>query len=255
MPTIAPGAALAASALLALVALLNASAQGIPGPPATVFGSIADSEGPVEAGLPVEAYIGDTLCGEGQTEYVGEGDGRVTVYWADVFVEGQTPGCGYDGAEIRLKIGDRFAPQTARWQAGPVRLDITFGSATPVPIPTPTPTPPRSSGANNSGGAEGQQGQEGGENGQGAGQEGEGGPVATIPPGSPGAGSPVPTLPGGVTSSDIAGSGGGDSGGGFPVWAAVVIVLGGIAAVGGGIGFAMARSTRNTDEDSFLSES
>lgn len=254
MPTIAPaGAALVASALLALAALLNASAQGIPGPPSTVFGSIADSEGPVEAGLPVEAYIGDTLCGEGLTEHVGEGEGRVTVYWADVFVEGQTPGCGYDGAEIRLKIGDRFAPQTATWQAGPVRLDITFGSATPVPIPTPTPTPPRS--AQTPSGGPSTEGQQSDDGSPGSGGEG-GGPVETIPAGSPGAGSPVPTLPGGVTSSDIAGGSGGsgDDGGGFPVWAAVVIVLGGIAAVGGGVGYAMSRSSRGTEDDSFLSE-
>lgn len=243
MPTIARAGALVllASALLAMAGLATASAQ-VFGPPATVFGSIADSDGPVDPGLPVEAYIGERLCGKGLTEHTGEGSARVTVYWADVVSEGQTPGCGSDGIEMRIKIGERFAPQTAEWRAGPVRMDVTFGSATPAPIPTATPTPKRDATAPGETPAPGS-----------TAANGEVTPAGTIPVGSPGAGSPVPTLPGGVTSSDIAGGGGSSDGGGFPIWAAVVIVLGGIAAVGGGVGYAMSRSNRTTDDDDYLS--
>ena len=34
---------------------------------------------------------------------------------------------GRDGATVEIKIGDRFAPQTAVWRAGPMRLDVVFG--------------------------------------------------------------------------------------------------------------------------------
>ena len=47
------------------------------------------------------------------------------------------------------------------------------------------------------------------------------------------------------TTSGVSGTPGGD---GFPVWAAVVAALGGVALVGGGVGFMMARNRRD-DED------
>jgi hypothetical protein len=239
--------ALLVPALLAVAGLATASAQ-VFGPPATVFGSIADSDAPIEAGLPVEAYIGDRLCGEGLTEHTGEGSARVTVYWADVVSEGQTPGCGSDGVEVRIKIGERFAPQTTTWAAGPVHLDVTFGNATPAPIPTFTPTPKREESAP----AAGETPQPGSENTDETATQGNATPAGTIPVGSPGAGSPVPTLRGGLASDVSGSSGGGDGGGGFPIWAAVVIVLGGIAAVGGGVGYAMSRGNRTQEDDEFL---
>ena len=209
----------------------NAGAQ-IPSPPATVFGSITDSAGPVPDKLKVEAYVGDKLCGEGQTGFTGEGSGRVTVYFADVVSEQQTPGCGKSGAEVRIKIGDRFASQTFKWEAGPTQLNITFGNATPAAIPTFTPTPQGSGSP-----AAGSQG-------------GGAGAVETIPAGSPGAGSPVArNNPGGVTSTDPkAADAAEDDGGGFPIWAVAVLVLGGIAVVGGGVGFLMSRSRTNDDD-------
>jgi hypothetical protein len=73
--------------------------------------------------------------------------------------------------------------------------------------------------------------------------------VATIPAGSPGAGSPIPTLAGGITNAAAGGSGGtggSGGGGGFPLWGIAILVLGGIAVVGGGVGYAMSRS--NNDE-------
>jgi hypothetical protein len=235
---------LTAAALILMVTGFSPASAQIPDIPSTVFGSVTDSAGPVPPGLVVEAYVGDKLCGKGDTELTGDGDARVTVYFADVVSSSQTAGCGSDGAEVRLKIGDRFAPQTARWQKGPVQLDVTFGTATPAPIPTFTPTPPRTNTPRPQ---------------QTAGVTSTP-PAAsptqpgTIPAGSPGAGSPYPTLPGGLTSSTPApGQGPGDDGGdGFPVWAIVLLVLGGIAAVGGGVGYAMSRGNGIDDPDDDL---
>ena len=210
-------------------------------PPSTVFGSVTDSAGPIAAGLPVEAYIGATLCGtKGKTEFTGEGTSRVTVYFVDVFSESQTPGCGKDGAEVRVKVGDRFAAQTTRWKAGPVQLDVTFGNATPAVIPTFTPAPATpTTVARNSPTA-----------GSPTPAPAGGAAVGTIPVGSPGAGSPVPTLKGGVTSStpaaqrsDTAGEGGG-----FPIWGVVLLVFLGVGAIGGGVGYAMSRSRAAADD-------
>jgi hypothetical protein len=241
---------------LAALTLLSVSIAGaqVFGPPMTLFGSITDSEGPVDVGLPVEAYVGDTLCGRGVTEATGDGDGRVTVYAVHVVAREQTAGCGSLDAVVRVKIGDRFATQTATWEAGPKQLDITFGSATPAPIPTFTPTPTRTAEptANPSQVTPTPQGTP---NGTTPGASPTNGaattprPTGTIPAGSPGAGSPFPTTPGGVTTNPPGGGGGSSNGGGFPIWAAVVLVLGGIALVGGGVGFAMAKSRSGAADD------
>lgn len=219
-------------------ALLAGTALAQFQPPSTVFGSINDQAGPVEAGLPVTAFIGGQLCGTGKTEYTGDGAARVTVYAVNVSSREDKAGCGVDGVVVTVKIGERTASQEAKWRAGPVRLDVTFGNVTPVPIPTftpaptrtPTPPPPTSTGTAAASGTATEV-------------------VGTIPAGSPGAGSPIPTLKGGVTSSrpgNLQSNDGGDSG--FPLWAVVIIVLGGIAVVGGGVGYAMSRG-RNEDDD------
>ena len=232
-------AALLGAMWCALALLTAASAQFQP--PSTVFGSISDSAGTVDAGVAVEAYIGDKLCGtKGKTEFTGDGPARVTVYVVDVVAEEQIAGCGRRGANqrVRIKIGDRFADQTAIWDPGPVRLDVTFGNATPVAIPTFTPAPTRTPEPAGTP----QPGQTPGE-------------VATIPAGSPGAGSPIPTSPrGGITSSTPSpqSSDEGDDGG-VPVWAIALLVLGGIGAVGGAVGYVMARGNREPGaEDDFL---
>ncbi len=224
-------------AIVAAIAVLtSASAQF--SPPSTVFGSIADAAGPVPAGLTVEAYIGDKLCGtKGRTEFTGEGSSRVTVYVVDVVSEQQTAGCGKEGSQIRIKVGDRFASQVAKWNPGPVQLDLTFGNVTPAAIPTFTPAPTRTPdpAATPVPGETPAQ-------------------VGTIPPGSPGAGSPIPTSPrGGITSAtpgQQAASPAGD-GGGVPFWAIALFVLGGIGAVGGGVGYVMSRANRASAPDDF----
>jgi hypothetical protein len=221
------------------------------GPPMTVFGSVTDSEGEVPAGLPVEAYVGNKVCGRGETQFTGEGSGRVTVYWADVHSREQTSECGAPGVEVRVKIGERFADQALQWRAGPAQLDVVFGSATPAPIPTFTPTPRNST--------------------PGTPEP----PPATFTPTAPGtptataSASPslspsvsptntrtatptaTPTLAGGLATREAVtttNGGGGTSDEGFPVWAAVVIGVGVIVALGGGIGWAMARN-RPEEED------
>lgn len=244
-PSVRRVAAVSGAALFALLLLVQANAQF--NPPSTVFGSISDAAGPVEAGVTVEAYIDGKLCGvKGRTEYTGDGAARVTVYVVDVVSESQTAGCGKDGKEIKVKVGDRMAAQTAKWAQGPVQLDLTFGNATPVAIPTFTPAPTRTpppAGTPAPGQTPGQD----------SGQNQQGQQVATIPAGSPGAGSPVPTSPrGGITSAtpgQAPATGGNDSGGGFPVWATALLILGGLGAIGGGAGLYMARANRDTGGD------
>lgn len=207
-------------------------------PPSTIYGSVTDADGEVPEGIEVEAYIGDVLCGtRGTTEFTGDGDARVTVYVVDVVASSQVAGCGTNGSRVRIKIGDRFAEGTAGWQPGPVQFDVTFGGASPAPIPTFTPAPTRTPEPASTGTPPSEGGTPG---------SNTPGAVETIPAGSPGAGSPV-TRPGGVTSSDPGAQESNSNGGGFPVWGVVVLVLGGIAAVGGGVGLMMARN-RNEDE-------
>lgn len=230
----------AALAPLAIGALgASAALAQIPSPPATIYGSIADSEGPVAEGLPVVAYIGDQACStRGFTAFTGDGPAKVTVYVVDAVSEEQTAGCGTNGAEVRIKVGDRFASQTAKWdQNNPTELDITFGSAKPAVIPTFTPAPTKAAQA-----ATTPTGNGSGNNSDGS--QGASAAVGTIPAGSPGAGSPIPTLKGGVTTSNVNAriAAQEDSGGGFPLWGVAVLVLGGIAAIGGGVGFAMSRA-------------
>ncbi len=143
IPHLRRWAIVVAAAMFAATFSAVAVAQMPPSPPLTVYGSVGDDAGVIPENVKVEAYIGETLCGsQGGTQFVGEGSARVTVYWVVVVSAEQTRGCGTANAEIRIKIGDRFAPQTARWLgAGVSHVDITFGSATPAPIPTATPSP------------------------------------------------------------------------------------------------------------------
>ena len=253
----AVGLAVAAVVALASPGLTGFASAQVFGPPMTVFGSVTDSDGDVPADLPIEALVGSTVCGRGKTQYTGDGDGRVTVYFADVVSREQTPGCGADGVEVQIKIGERIATQTLRWRPGPVQLDITFGDATPRPIPTFTPTPrpggstatiepptrtptprPTASVAT---------------------------PAATSPGASPSASpspspSPTststptatPTLVGGLVTRAATTPGERPEDSGFPVWAFVVIALGALTAIGGGIGIVLARSRSHSDDDEIL---
>ena len=224
--------------VLAATGGATALAQQIPSPPSTIFGSVTDDAGVVPEHLPVQAYVGETLCGtRGETQFTGDGDARVTVYYVDALSAEQTPGCGKPDVEVRIKIGDRFAKQTAKWQAGPVHVDVTFGNATPAAIPTFTPVPKPSGVAN----SQTQTSQNGTPSASRTGQ------VGTVAAGSPGAGSPFPTSQGGITSSTGPTSSGGGGGGGFPLWGVALAVVAGIALLGGSVGYAMSRSNKDDE--------
>lgn len=230
-----------AAALPALAMGLAVAAAQIPSPPQTLIGSVADEAGPVPAGLTIEAYIGDKLCGTGRTELVGDGSPKTTVYYVDVFSAQQMPGCGEDGKVVRLKVGDRFADETARWRAGLLQLDITFGNIQPAPIPTATPTPTRTVAAGTAApGATGTPAP----NATPATNDPSGSATAvgTLPAGSEGSRTATP-LQGGVTSSSGPGGGGGDDGG-VPLWGVVMGALGVIGVAGVAVGIVMARARR-----------
>ncbi len=218
------------------------------GPPMTIFGSVTDSAGPVAEGIDIEAFIGDKACGRGKTQFTGEGSGRVTVYYADVVSREQTGGCGAVGVEVRIKVGDRFAQQTTKWRQGPAQLDLTFGSATPAAIPTFTPTPTRTPAPGETAipGTPTPRGTTPANQTPGGTATGTSESV-TGTPGASATATATPTLRGGVSSSQPGGGGDGGDAGGFPVWAAVVAVLGGLALIGGGVGYLMARGRRHDD--------
>ncbi len=255
------------AAMFAVVALSfglvahSAQAQQIPPPPAFIYGSITDADGPVPEGIPVEAIVNDNVCGQTETRYVGDGDGQITFYAIDVHAHGQTEGCGRPGDPIRLRVGDRLVPGTVTWETGiPVHNDIVFGDATPAPIPTVTPTPEGADPATPSP----DQGQEppDSEN-QTPSPAGEGDDSTSGPGGepangqggdSPGDDADAEELEGQLTSAtpgqEAAGATTGNGGGGMPVWAVLLLVVGGIAVAGGGIGYMMARGSAKSDEDS-----
>jgi hypothetical protein len=205
----------------------------LPDPPSTFVGSITDAAGDVPAGVAIEAYVGNNLCGESTTQYTGEGNARVTVYVVDVVSESQTDGCGKDGATVRIRVGDRISPKFTGWQAGLVRFDIVFGeNVTPKPIPTATPTPTTIATATTAASATA---------------------VGTVTGQANGTPSPSKTAtrsatPGrtatGVTSSTPAPPSSGDGGGGgFPVWGTVLLALIGLGLVGAGAGIYISRQS------------
>jgi hypothetical protein len=235
--------AVALTALVVALAGASTALAQLPSPPQTIAGSVNDDAGRIPEHVAVEAYIGDKRCDDkhGETDYTGDGSAQVTYYFVNVLSDEQTPGCGKQGSTVRIKIGDRFVNETTKWEAGLLLLNVTFGNAKPVALPTATPTVKKpATVATNAEGtpiAAANQTPQGSQT------------VATIPAGSPGAGSPIPTLAGGITNAAAGasgGTGGSGGGGGFPLWGIAILVLGGIAVVGGGVGYAMSRS--NNDE-------
>ena len=69
-------------------------------------------DGPVAAGLVVEAYVGNTLCNHGTFETYLDNSG-VTRYWVDVHNRSTRRGCGGDGDVVSFRIGGRAATQTS----------------------------------------------------------------------------------------------------------------------------------------------
>jgi hypothetical protein len=238
-----------------------ASAQ-IPPPPVLVYGTVDDEAGDIPAGVPVLAFIGDVECTSGThaTGKTGEGSARVTTYALDVFVDGHRPGCAQPGSVVRIKVGDRFAGQTARITDEIVyRVNVLFGDVTPAPIPTFTPTPVPAATATPTPGAGANPGDTGTASaaqtataGAAEGATASIDPTLTVSATPPSGASPtaededdVVRVPGGSTTpalgdSQTATPGGGDS---FPVWAAVLLGVGALAAIGGGVGYYIYRAS------------
>lgn len=257
------------AAALSLLSFSAATAQ-IPEPPSTIGGSVTDADGDVPAGVPVEAVVNNKVCGTSETVYAGEGDERVTAYVVDVVSHRQTEGCGSSGDAVRIRIGDRLSPSAVEWEQGFVEFDIVFGDTEPDVIPTFTPTPegqrstptPRQqteatptpgSGGSGGDGSGGQGGNGDASSSQDDGEGSEDGDEDTTPSptgenGEDGTqtGTPEDGDDGTATATDStpapASAGSGDGDGGFPVWATILLVIGGVAAVGGGVGYYMARS-------------
>lgn len=223
---------------------------GIPQPPSTIAGSITDEAGPVPAGLPVEALIGNKVCGTSETVYTGDGAARVTVYVVDVVSESQIADCGRDGVPVRIRVGEKLSERPVTWDQGLVLFDITFGNVTPDPIPTFTPTTVPT--ATNT--PQPNATQPATEATPGAGTPttpGQGGGNSATATGSPGAtnGTATATPTGELSSATPGVPSSGDGGdGGVPTWAIVLLAVGGLAAVGGGVGYMMSRSNAAAGE-------
>ncbi len=81
-------------------------------------GTVTDPAGEADAGLPVEAYVGDTRCNAGEpvATYRALEDGRaVTRYYASVAHADQLAGCAAAGGDVTFRIGDRAVVETGTW--------------------------------------------------------------------------------------------------------------------------------------------
>ena len=99
-------------------------------------GTVTDPGAEADAGLAVEAYVGDTRCNAGEpvATYRAIEDGRtVTRYYASVAHADQLAGCATAGADVTFRIGDRVVVETGTWDntAYPWRtLDLTLAQET-----------------------------------------------------------------------------------------------------------------------------
>lgn len=123
-------------------AIVPSLAAAQPQLPATFYGSVTIDGQPAATGTEVRALIGTTDCTQaapGERPVFRDGD--AAAYVVAVLHESQRPGCGRPGATVTFTIDGRPALQSATWQPGPVRLDLSLGSPTTIPLPTSTPTP------------------------------------------------------------------------------------------------------------------
>jgi len=84
-------------------------------PPAVIYGVLN-----TEAGQPVEAHIGDTVCGSSVTRDVG---GQVGMVVKVAAMGPQSPACGMPGSAITITVGGR-AVGTTTWD-NTVAMDLT----------------------------------------------------------------------------------------------------------------------------------
>ena len=133
-----PASLLAVTASLALASVALAQPQI----PATYFGSVTVDGAPADAGIEVRAFVNELDCTQAppgqQPVFI---DGEIAAYVLYVVHESQRPGCAREGSRVTFTIGGRPSNQTAIWKAGPIRLDLSTGNASPIPLPSLTNTP------------------------------------------------------------------------------------------------------------------
>jgi len=143
-----------AGALLMTIPLTSATAQEIPNPPATFFGTVTVDGHSVSDGTAVIALIEGKRCGEGEREPGRKGTWTATeadpeygiesgdsMYVVDVVSDSQVPGCGTDGATVTFLIAGRPSHQVGLWRAGSNPLNLTAGT---TPSAGEEPTSPAS---------------------------------------------------------------------------------------------------------------
>jgi hypothetical protein len=134
------------------IPLTSATAQEIPKPPATFFGTVTVDGHSVSDGTAVVALIQDKVCGQGEREPGQRGTWTATetqpeygiesgdsLYVVDVVSDSQVPGCGTDGATVTFLIAGRPSQQVGLWRAGSNPLNLTAGTRPGTGEPTATP--------------------------------------------------------------------------------------------------------------------
>src|SRR5581483_6632434 len=105
--------------LLAAAAFLPLAAGAQRLPPHRFFGRVTVNGAAPPVGTVVEAFIGNTRCGTGQTTSGGN-------YVIDVDHGTSTPGCGFGGATITFRVSGVTATPTATFRDGGFEpLDLT----------------------------------------------------------------------------------------------------------------------------------
>jgi subtilisin-like proprotein convertase family protein len=103
-------------------------------PPATYYGMVLTGPGLMPtAGMTVTAWIGDNLCGQGQTLEMG----NQVVYSINVFADdlGRAVGCGARGRIVAFKVGSRVMIPTAIWNNNRVwKLPLSSGFRVYLPL-------------------------------------------------------------------------------------------------------------------------
>jgi hypothetical protein len=134
--------AVAAAFAAGWMALSWQRAAAQPQIPSTFFGTVVVDGRPPADGTEVRALIDGKDCTQTGPGFKGTGtDGGVSVYVATVMHESQEPGCGRDGKTITFTVGGRAAVQPGSWKVGAQNINLSVGQGPTVPLPTPTLTP------------------------------------------------------------------------------------------------------------------
>jgi hypothetical protein len=105
------------------------------GPPATYYGTVEAGGGfTPTAGMAVQAYVGDHVCGQGETQAYG---GEI-VYVVNVSADGPggAAGCGKPGDEVTFYVDEQTMTPTAVWDNNLVwEVDLAADTEREVYLP------------------------------------------------------------------------------------------------------------------------